>query len=319
MRKLNVVYFGIPTGPVEWYQPIREAIAAQHHLTSYDPNGPLQQFAAAEAVVDLGGATREMMEAAPKAGLWQIFGTGVEHIDLAYLKSRGIAVANCPGSSSCVGLGECVMMFILMLTRKWRETQSNMAQGVLFKPTGRSLVGLTLAIVGFGASGREVARRAKGFGMRIEAIDLVRPDPGVMAELQPDFMGTPEDFDQVIARCDFVSVHLHLNESTRHIIDARRIAMMKPTACVINVARGPLVDEAALYRALLAGKLGGAGLDVFSKEPADMSEPALHLPNVITTPHVSGQTNDTLRRRIAMVMENLGRFAEKRDILYRVA
>ena len=87
MRKLNVVYFGIPTGPVEWYQPIREAIAAQHHLTSYDPNGPLQQFAAADAVVDLGGATREMMEAAPKAGLWQIFGTGVEHIDLAYLKS----------------------------------------------------------------------------------------------------------------------------------------------------------------------------------------------------------------------------------------
>jgi len=320
MRKLNVVFYAIPTGPAEWYQPIREAISARHNLKYYDFSLGLEQFAGAEAVVDLGGgAKRAMVDAAPKAGLWQIFGTGLDNVDLPYLKSRGILVANCPGSSSCVGLAECAMMFILMLTRRWRETQANLAQGVFFKPSGRSLVGLTLAIVGFGASGREVARRARGFGMRIEAIDPVRPDSRTMAELQPDFMGTPDDLDQVAARCDFLSLHLPLNESTRHIIDARRMALMKPTACIINVARGPLVDEAAMHRALLAGKLGGAGLDVFGKEPPDMSEPAFQLPNVIMTPHVSGQTDDTLRRRIAMMMENLDRFAEKRDILYRVA
>jgi phosphoglycerate dehydrogenase-like enzyme len=164
-----------------------------------------------------------------------------------------------------------------------------------------------------------VARRARGFGLRIEAIDVVRPDDRTMAELQPDFFGTPEDLDAVLARCDFVTVHLHLTDATRHILDARRLVLMKPTACVINVARGPLIEEAALYRALLDGKLGGAALDVFAREPADLSQPALQLPNVIVTPHVSGQTNDTLRRRIAMMMENLRRFAEKREILYRVA
>ena len=321
MRKITVLsYANRGKNSPEWVQRISEAFAPNHDFRFPDLRNSLHRFADAEVVLDLGGwGTREMIDAARRARLWQIIGTGVEHMDLAYLKSKGIMAANCPGTSSCVGLAECAMMFILMLTRQWHSAQKNLAEGKYYEPIGRSLVGLTLAIVGFGASGRELARRAKSFGMRIEVIEVVQPDAQTLTDLQPDFVGTPDDLDRVIARCDFLSVHLHLNANTRHMIDARRIALMKPSACIINVARGELVDEAAMHRALLTGTLGGAGLDVFGEEPPDMSEPAFHLPNVFLTPHISGATDDTLRRRVAMVLDNMERFADGREILYRVA
>jgi len=147
----------------------------------------------------------------------------------------------------------------------------------------------------------------------------VRPiEPSVLAELQPEFIGSPSDIDRLTRESDFLSLHLHLTPETRHIIDARRIALMKPSACIINIARGALVDEAAMYEALLNGRIGGAGLDVFAQEPADPTLPVYSLPNVVVTPHISGGTDGTARKRAEAAAENVDRITQGLEPLYRV-
>src|SRR5581483_11171925 len=128
-------------------------------------------------------------------------------------------------------------------------------------PLGIELEGLKLGIVGFGASGIEVARRARGFGMKISAIDIRDIRPEEVREFDLEFVGKPDALDDLLKKVDVLSLHLHLNQETHHLIDARRLALLKPTAFLINVARGALVDEAALTDALVSGRLGGAGLD----------------------------------------------------------
>ena len=145
--------------------------------------------------------------------------------------------------------------------------------------------GRTLGIIGFGVSGQELARRAKAFRMRIMGIDVRPIEQEILDEIQLDFLGGADDTDRVIAESDFLSVHLHLTQKTRHIIDARRIGLMKPTAYLINVARGGLVDESALYEALMEGRIGGAGLDAFAQEPPEHSLPVYQLLDVCVTPH----------------------------------
>ena len=320
MRKMKVIYYAREELTREWPEAVATAFADQHELTFFDPSeSVVSQFRDVGVVLDAGGwGTREMIDAATSAKLWQVLGTGLDHTELAYIKSKGIVVANCPGSLSASGLGDCAMMFILMITRQWHTIQANLQKGILWTPVGRNLEGLTLAIVGFGASGRELARRAKACGMRIEAIDVAHPDPQVLAEIAPHFMGTPDDLDDMIARCDFLSLHVPLNEHTRHLIDARRIGLMTRTASIINVARGAIVDEAAMYEALLEGRLAGAGLDAFSTEPPDLTEPALQLPNVYLTNHIAGATDATARRRAETALENVNRIACGKAPLHRV-
>ncbi|MDE0298985.1 MAG: hypothetical protein OXN17_10160 [Candidatus Poribacteria bacterium] len=122
----------------------------------------------------------------------------------------------------------------------------------------------------------------------------------------------------MLAESDVVSLHLHLNDKTRHTIDARRLRLMKPTAFFINVARGALVDESALEAALVEGWIGGAGLDAFGREPPDVTSPIFSLPNVIATPHTSGTTDGTSRRRAQASAENVDRIAAGLEPLYRV-
>jgi D-3-phosphoglycerate dehydrogenase len=113
-------------------------------------------------------------------------------------------------------------------------------------------------------------------------------------------------------------LHLHLNAETRHTIDARRLDLMKPTACLINVARGALVDEEALYRALTDGTIGGAGIDAYAQEPPDRTNPVYQLPNVVATPHIAGVTDGTSRKRAACAAENVDRVAQGLEPLYRI-
>ena len=131
-------------------------------------------------------------------------------------------------------------------------------------------------------------------------------------------MGGPEHLDQVISESDYLSLHLHLNTTTRHTIDGRRIGLMKPTACLINVARGALVEEAALHDALLAGRIGGAGIDVFEAEPPNPDLPVYALPNVIITPHTAGGTLETSVRRARCAAENVDRVAQGVDPHFRI-
>ncbi|MBM3277553.1 MAG: D-glycerate dehydrogenase [Candidatus Handelsmanbacteria bacterium] len=321
MRRLKVLFLPVMRQYHPWGEDVVELVGRNHDLTIYDPQQPLEgQFAQVDAVIDHGGAqgTRAMMDAAKQARLWQVTTTGFEHVDVAYLKQRGIPVAHSPGFFSCAALAETAMMFILMLSRRYRQAAELFGQGQLYEPMGEELGGKVLGIVGFGASGQELARRARGFGMKVQAIDLHLPEPAVLEELKPEFMGSPADLDQVVAQADFLSLHLHSNPQTHHTIDGRRLGLMKPTACLINVARGALADEEALYEALIEGRIGGAGLDVFAREPIDPGAPVFQLPNVVATPHTAGVTRQVSRRRAQGAAENVDRVAKGFEPLHRI-
>lgn len=322
MRRIKTLFLmSKETDDLEWRDSVIAAIGDRHDLAIYDKAKPLEkQFEGVEVVIDQGGlvGTHEMMDVAKNTKLWQVLGTGLDHVDVNYMKSKGFIVANCPGQFSSVALAECAMMYILMLSRRFYEASQNFKNRILYKPISKELKDQTLGIIGFGASGQELAKRAKPFGIKIMGIDIRTIEDAILNEIQPDFMGTPDDIDHVIKEADFLSLHLHLNEHTRHTIDARRLAIMKPTACIINVSRGALVDEAAMHDALLRGRLGGAGLDAFASEPPDPTLAVYQLPNVVVTPHIAGVTYGTARQRAAVVAENVDRIAQGLEPLYQV-
>ena len=307
-------------GSTEYVECCLHELHAQLDCQQIDPDANLdEQLRGVEMVIDIGGhASREIIDAAVDTKLWQIIGTGLDDCEVQYTLEKGARLGNTPGFTSALGLSECVMMYILMLTRKYHEARNNFQSGTFFTPNGKTLDQMTLGIIGFGASGRQLAKRAKIFGMRVEAIDIRPLDADLPEEMQPDYYGLSEDMDNVISRCDVVSLHLHLTPETTHIIDGRRLALMKPSAFLINVARGALVDEDALAEAILSGKIAGAGIDVFASEPTDTSRPEYQLPNFVATPHTSGQTDDTIRRRCAIAVENARRLAAGEELLHLI-
>ena len=325
-ERLTVLFLPHPLGP-SMFKPsgddVVAAVGDRHDLHILDYDKPIApQFDGVDVVIDHGGSagTREMADAA--AGgvrLWQILGTGFDHFDLEYWRSKNLPVANCPGIFSAVALAECAMMFMLMLARQYPVTQTNLKQGELYRPVGMELDGLKLGIIGFGASGIELARRAAPFGLKMSVIDIRDVGADEVSEFGLQFVGKPDDLDSVVATSDFLSLHLHLNDETHHTIDARRLGLMKSTAFLINVARGALVDEAALIEALSEGRIAGAGLDVFGQEPPDLDSVIFSLPNVIATPHISGATDGTSRKRAGAAAENVDRIAAGLEPLYLIS
>lgn len=321
MNSLNVLLLPLPELFHPWCDDVIAAIDPRHTLHIFDAKADLApQFTGIDVVIDHGGSvgTRAMMDAATDVRLWHILGTGFDHFDLEYIRAKGIPVANCPGQFSSIALAETAMMYILMLAHQYLPAATNFRAGTLYQPMGRELIDAKLGIIGFGASGQELARRARSFGMRILAIDVQAIDQEILDELQPDFLGTPDDLNQVLAQSDYLSLHLHLNEQTHHLMNAERLARMPPDACLINVARGALVDEEALHQALTLGQLGGAGLDAFAQEPPDPSLPVYQLPNVVVTPHTAGVTDGTAKRRAACAAKNVERIAANQEALYRI-
>jgi phosphoglycerate dehydrogenase-like enzyme len=321
-RRLKVLF--LPPrehGREHMQRDIVAAIGDRHDLSILDRDAPLApQFAGVDVVVDEGGSqgTREMADVATSAKLWQILGSGFDKFDLEYWERKGIPIANCPGQFSAVALAECALMFMLMLSRNWNEAQANLREGIFYKPVGKELENRQLTLMGFGASGRELARLAKTFGMDVSAIDTRDISAEERQRFGIEFAGKPADIDRLLGKTDFLSLHLHLNSETKYIINRRRLGMMKSSAFLINVARGALVDEEALYMALVEKRLAGAGLDVFGHEPMDPEHPLLKLPNVIATPHISGGTDGTSRRRAACAAENVDRVANGLEPLYRI-
>lgn len=324
MRQLSVLYVPHPTAnlTVPWGDDLVKAIGEHHNLRIFDPHQPAgAQFEGIEAVVDLGGnIDADLIGAAARAGVKfvQVQTNGLDHVAVDKIVGAGMMLAHCPGELSSVALAESAMMFMLVFAAQYNEGRQNFNQGKCYLPTGIALEGRTLGIIGLGASGVELARRAKSFAMKIMAIDVRPIDQEILDEIQVDFLGGPDDLDEVVAQCDFLSLHLHLTPKTRHIIDARRIGLMKSTACLVNVARGDLVDEQALYEALVEGSLGGAGLDAFAREPPDQTLPVYQLPNVYVTPHTGGSSDGTSRRRAQFAVDNLDRYARGESVQARV-
>lgn len=319
--KQKVLFLPNPKLREPWQNDVVAAVGLRHDLRIFDYDAPLQpQFDGVDVVIDFGGAmgTRPMADEAQSVKLWQILGTGFDHFDLAYWQKKKIPVANCPGEFTAIPLAECAILYMLLLARQWSQSQHNLQSGSLCVPCGKELSGRYLALVGFGSSARELVRRARAFGMRILAIDIHDISPTEQQEFGLEFAGKPADLGELLSRGDYISLHLHLNEETRHIIGRPQFGLMKPTSCLINVARGGLVDEKELYLALAEGRIAGAGLDVFSDEPVDPDNPLLKLPNVVATPHIAGVTDETSQRRAACAAQNIDRVSQGLEFLYRI-
>jgi glyoxylate reductase len=217
---------------------------------------------------------------------------GYDNIDVPACARRGVVATNTPGVL-VDATADIAMALILISTRRLGEAERMVREGgtwswSMFFMLGTGLQDKTLGIAGLGRIGAATARRARAFGMRIAYAGRRRADAALEAELGAEM----RDLDELLATADVVSIHTPLSEATRHLIDARRLALMKPTAHLVNTSRGPVVDEAALAAALRGGAIAGAGLDVFEHEPE--IHPGLRgLENVVLIPHLGSATIET--------------------------
>jgi len=217
---------------------------------------------------------------------------GYDNIDVPACTRHGVVATNTPGVL-VDATADIAMALILMSTRRLGEAERMVREGGtwswnMFFMLGTGLQGKTLGIVGLGQIGAATARRARAFGMRIAYAGRRRADAGLESELGAEM----RDLDDLLATADVVSIHTPLSDVTRHLIDARRLALMKATAHLVNTSRGPVVDEAALAAALRDGTIAGAGLDVFEHEPE--IHPGLRgLENVVLIPHLGSATIET--------------------------
>jgi phosphoglycerate dehydrogenase-like enzyme len=291
-----------------WYDDFVEAVDGAYEIILFDPSKSREeQLRNVRAVVDLGGfATNELIDAGVDAGvrLWQVMGYGLDHIDGEHVRKRGLVFARSPGESTEVALAEHAFHLLLAVAKRWKAGQAVLASQDYGGPFSIELHGQTLGVLGFGASGRALAERAAAFGMRIVAIDAVEPAPPTGIR-DFEFVGGLESLDRLLSRADVVSLHLPLMPETHHVLDRHAIGRLKPTAIVVNVARGALIDQQALVDALREGRLGGAGLDVYEREPLPVDDPLMRLENVVLTPHTAGLTRQTSKRRARLAADNV--------------
>ena len=217
------------------------------------------------------------------------YGVGVDRIDLAAARKRGIAVTNTPGANSTA---VCELAFAMMLcaARNIPKLHEGVSAGEWPRSVGTELAGKTLGIVGMGAIGKRLAVRAKAFEMNVEAYD-----PWFDEAFGAAHGIVRRELDQLFAEADVISLHVPLTDQTRHMIDEAAIRKMKPGVILINTARGGLIDEAAAAKAVKEGRIGGLGLDAFEEEPLT-SSPLTGLPRVILTPHTGAQTGEAVEK-----------------------
>jgi phosphoglycerate dehydrogenase-like enzyme len=251
-------------------------------------------------------------------GLVHQFGVGLENVDVDTATERGVLVARVPGDASgnADSCAELAVLLLLALTRRLDESRMIVAERRWpERPVGRSLLDATVLIVGLGAIGMALARRLAPFGPRLLGV-RARPELGGPAEVQ--LVAGPDQLAALLAQADAVLCCAELNEGSAGLFGAAAFAAMKPGALFVNVARGKLVDEAAMLSALESGRLGGAGLDVFAREPANPQHPLVRHPNVIATPHIGWHTGFMFRKTGEVFAANLLRYGRGEPPLWTV-
>lgn len=264
--------------------------------------------------------TARVINSLPKLKAIGRYGIGVDNVDVEAATERGIAVVNVPGFCTRE-VADHVLMLVLAFARKLPFLHGLLRQGVWGRGKASPMPALysqTLGMVAFGEIGREVAPRARPFGLTLLAYD-----PYIDQATADRHGVTLVSLEELLDRSDYVSVHAPLNVQTRHLMGERAFRLMKPTAYLINTARGPVVDEAALIRALQEGWIAGAGLDVYEQEPIDPASPLLKLDNVLLTPHTAGLSDESQRssrRRVSTAVADVlaGRWPEGRELYNRV-
>jgi len=301
-----------PRQPQVVFDIARSLTPPGFELVVVDPGTPEFYQAAADAEYYLGLARQmggEFFRATPKLRLVQLLSAGYDRVDVEAARKAGVPVANNGGANAIAVAEHTLMLMLAVLKRlvrlhndvvagKWRA--SDFAEARVYE-----LAGKTLGIVGLGNIGKKVARRAAAFDMDIRYYDIKR-----LTEDEEDALGVRFVlFTELLRASDVVSLHVPLDDTTRRMLGARELAMMKPSAIVINTCRGPVVDEDALQRALTEGRIAGAGLDVMAEEPPASDHPLFALPNVTLTPHSAGPTSENWTARFRNGFDNIQRVA----------
>ena len=312
---LQVAFAGTFSASLE--PSVRARLRTRCDVVFGDEVGIVSRLADVDVLVTL-VFNREMAAVAKRLKLVQVPGAGLDRIDRAAVPP-GAALANAYGHE--VGIAEYVIGAMLAFTRSFGRIDASLRRGAwesqwaigsTAPPPWPELAGKTLSILGYGRIGQALARRARAFDMDVCAI---RRD---VASSQGDglaLLGGPDALDEVLRRADYLAVTLSLNEHTRGLLGERELALLKPSAVLVNVARGEIIDEDALYRALQERRIAGAALDVWYRYPKEPGptfparRPFHELPNVLMTPHVSGWTEGMLEARAKLIAENIERTA----------
>jgi D-3-phosphoglycerate dehydrogenase len=251
--------------------------------------------------------TERVLQAAPRLKVIAKWGTGIDSIDQDACKRLGIAVRNTPNAFS-EPVADSVLGYMLCFARNLLALDRQMKAGTWHKIPGRALRECTLGVIGVGDVGKAVVRRAIGFGMRIVGNDLLEMPADFAAATGIEMMHK----DDLLRQADFVSLNCDLNPTSYHLLSSAEFALMQPTAVVINTARGPVIDEAALVAALQQGQIAGAGLDVFEDEPLPPNSPLRQMDNVLLAPHNANSSpeawehvhQNTIRQLLAVLEQH---------------
>lgn len=284
-----------PLGAVVAMAPARDAATLADIIGDYD--GVLTNF---------GELTRPVLQAARRCKIVARYGIGYDNVDVSTATEEGILVTNVTGYCADE-LAEHAIGLLFACARKIALLNQNIKRGEWDRTKAipiHAIQGRTLGIVGYGSSARALAWRARGLGMKL-LVCTRHPDPEELARWE----ARPVGLSDLLAGSDFVSLHLPLTAETHHLIGEAQLRQMRPEAFLINVARGPLVDEQALYRALSEGWIASAGVDVMESEPPDWGNPLLPLPNFVVTSHAAFYSEESIARlqelatrQVAMVL-----------------
>ena len=295
------------------YPPVLGPSAAFRSLEAraqvgYHPSLPpsaevlVERIGKAEAVVNIRssvGFDEEVFVRCPRLRALSLWGTGTDHVDLEAAARHGVAVTNTPGVSA-VAMAEHALALMLAVARDIPRIDARTRRGAWPRGFVTQLHGRVLGVVGLGAIGMQTARIARGIGMRVIAWTRT-PEGKPIADLGVEMVSLAE----LYRRSDVVSLHVRLTPETAGMVGEREFSAMKRSAILINTARGAIVDEAALLRALRTGSVRGAGLDVFDQEPLPEGHPLGAEPNVVLTPHSGGVTAEALERGLQMAVDNV--------------
>jgi D-3-phosphoglycerate dehydrogenase len=247
--------------------------------------------------------TGKVLSACPRLKILSVWGTGVDHVDLAAAEELGITVSNTPGYGAPY-VAEHALTLALAVSRQIVQNDQHIRRGGWTRGFINALYNKTLGVVGAGAIGQRMIQLGKGIGMKVIAWTL-HPAPERAAEYGVEFVS----LEELLRQADVVSLHVALSPQTEKLIGREQLASMKPTAILVNTARGAVVDEVALLETLEQKRIAGAGLDVFEAEPLPAGNPFTRLDNVVLSPHAAGMAYNGTMRGLEMSVENLEAFA----------
>jgi len=315
--KHDIVYIENRAGAYKWSTDVKENVKEAFG----DPGFIKESIRGAEVVLSgFAPMTASVMDSDPELKVIGIARGGPVNVDAAAATARGIMLVGTVGRNA-ISVADQTMGFILSESRHIARHNMALKTGTYFTDVERlgrkylggyafqELEGKTLGLIGFGEVGRRVSKRAHAFDMKVQVFD-----PYITAEALAKDDCAKTELESLLRTSDFISIHAKLTPETIHMLNAERIAMMKPSVTIINSARGEIIDEKALYEALKAKKIAGAALDVFEEDPVKPDNPLLKLDNVTVTPHTAGRSPEVERRGYQQVAEATAKYLRGEEI-----